>query len=295
MIPHSAFRIPHSDAWRWLSTVPAALLMAAFLALPALLGLFTTFTASTPIGEPGPLVGLDNYRTVLSDSTMGAAFVNVLTLTAIVVPIELALGLAVAALLRRPFPGRSLVRVLLLAPWLVSPLAAGVMWHFLYDGQVGLVAWVAGVLHRDVASPPAQPSWALLSVALMEIWRMAPLAAFLLLPGVLAVPQDDIDQAVVMGSPALITWWVAIIPRIRALLLTVLLLLVAQSLTTFDSIFVLTGGGPGSRTITPAMQAYNLAVQGHNWSLGATASWLLAALVLVAGAIYIRLVRAEPV
>jgi multiple sugar transport system permease protein len=124
---------------------------------------------------------------------------------------------------------------------------------------------------------------------------MAPLAAFLLLPGVLAVPQDDIDQAIIMGSPALTTWWVAIIPRIRVLLLTVLLLLVAQSLTTFDSIFVLTGGGPGSRTITPALQAYNLAVQGHDWSRGATASWLLAVLVLVAGAVYIRLLRAEPI
>jgi len=269
--------------------------MVAFLALPALLGLFTTFTASTLTGEPGPLVGLDNYRTVLSDSTMGTALVNVLTLTLIAVPIELVLGLVVAGLLRRPFPGRSMVRVLLLAPWLVSPLAAGVMWHFLYNGQVGFVGWVAGVLRRDVASPPAQPAWALLSVALMEIWRMAPLAAFLLLPGVLAVPQDDIDQAIIMGSPALTTWWVAIIPRIRALLLTVLLLLVAQSLTTFDSIFVLTGGGPGSRTITPALQAYNLAVQGHDWSLGATASWLLAVLVLVAGAVYIRLLRAEPV
>jgi multiple sugar transport system permease protein len=287
--------MPNSKDWRWLSAGPAALLMLAFLALPALLGLFTTFTAGSPIGEPGPFVGLDNYRTVLADSTMGEAFANVLILTAIVVPIELALGLAVAGLLRRPFLGRSLVRVLLLAPWLVSPLAAGVMWHFLYDGQVGLVAWAAGVLHQDVASPPGQPSWALMSVALMEIWRMAPLAAFLLLPGVLAVPQDEIDQAVVMGSPALTTWWVVIIPRIRALLLTVLLLLVAQSLTTFDSIFVLTGGGPGSRTITPALQAYNLAVIGHNWSLGATAAWLLAGLVLVAGAIYLRLLRSEPV
>ena len=72
-----------------------------------------------------------------------------------------------------------------------------------------------------------------------------------------------------------------------------LLLLVAQSLTTFDSILVLTGGGPGSHTVTPALYAYGLVIEGHNWPLGTAASWLLVALVLIIGAVYMALVRVE--
>jgi multiple sugar transport system permease protein len=280
--------------WSWLATGPAALLVLLFVAVPAAFGLFNTFTDSTPFTRAWHFVGLDNYGAVLSDTTSRVAFLNALLLALITVPTEAALGLALAGLLRRPFAGRGLVRVLLLAPWLVSPIAAGVMWHFLYNGQVGLVGWIGGLFGASgqATSPLGDLRWALPSVALVEVWRMAPLAAFLLLPGVLAVPQDDIDQATVMGSPLFTTWRVAIIPRIRVLLLTVLLLLVAQSLTTFDSILVLTGGGPGSNTLTPALYAYNLAVQTNNWPVGVAASWLLVALVLVVGSIYIRLLRA---
>ena len=289
-IPRSASRTPLG----WVAVVPAGLLVLVFLVLPALIGLFNTFTDSTPEGKAWHIVGLANYRAVLADSTLGVAFGNALLLTLIAVPVEVIIGLALAGLLRRPFPGRSTVRVLLLAPWLVSPIAAGVMWHFLYNSQVGITGWANRLLGGNGGgSPLADPRWALLSVALVEVWRMAPLAAFLLLPGVSAVPQDDLDQATVMSSPLLTTWRVAIIPRIRALLLTVLLLLVAQSLTTFDGILVLTGGGPGSHTMTPALYAYTLAVETHNWPMGTAVSWLLLLAVLAVGAAYIRLLRVD--
>ncbi len=286
-------RARHPD-WSWLALGPATLLVLLFLAVPAAVGLFNTFTDSTPAGGVWHFVGLGNYRAVLADSSVGAAFANALLLMLLAVPVEVVGGLWLAGLLRRPFPGRSLVRVLLLAPWLVSPIAAGVMWHFLYNSQVGLVGWVAGWFEAGGGSSPlADQRWALLSVALVEVWRMTPLAAFLLLPGVLAVPQEEFDQATVMGSPALTTWRVVVIPRIRVLLLTVLLLLVAQSVTTFDSILVLTGGGPGSHTITPALYAYSLVVDAHNWPLGTAASWLLVGLVLIIGVAYMALVRVE--
>ena len=132
------------------------------------------------------------------------------------------------------------------------------MWHFLYNSQVGLTGWISGIFSNlSGASPLADRHLALPSVALVDIWRMAPLAAFLLVPGVLAVPQDKwTPQEHFMGAPVLITWLVVVLPRLRLLVLTVLLLLVAQSLTTFDTIFVLTGGGPGTLTIS-ALYAYS--------------------------------------
>jgi len=282
---------PRVYDWSWLALLPAILLLVGLLIVPAAFGLFNTFTDSTPTRGAWHFVGLANYGAVLSDSTLGTAFGNALLLAAVTVTAEIAGGLVIAGLLRRPFRGRSLVRALLLAPWLLSPLAAGVMWHFLYNSQVGITGWLADLIGKNVGSPLADPNWSLISVFLVEAWRMTPLAAFLLLPGVLAVPQDELDQARILGSSLLTTWTRVIIPRLRPLLLTVLLLLVAESLTTFDSILVLTGGGPGSRTSTPALYAYNTAIGGHNWPLGAAASWLLATPIIVIGIAYVALMR----
>lgn len=278
----------------WLAVAPAILLTGFFVIIPVGLGLLSTFTNYSPSQTNWKVVGLLNYQQIFQDHTLGSAFTNGLVLTALTVSVELVLALLVTALLRRPFRGRSFIRVLLLLPWLVSPMAAGVMWHFLYNGQVGISAWLGSLFNSAyIASPLANPDLALLSLALSEIWRITPLAAFLLLPGVLAVPQDQLDYALLEGSSSWIKWRRIILPQMRVLILTVLLLLVGQSLGEFDSVLILTGGGPGTRTMTPALYSYNLAVTSRDWPLGVTVAWLLEGIVLVAGVIYLALIRSE--
>jgi ABC-type sugar transport system permease subunit len=264
------------------------------MVIPAGLGLLSTFTDYSPQQANWKVVGLLNYQQVFEDHTLGSAFTNGIVLTLLTIPLELTLAVIVASLLHRPFRGRSFVRVLLLLPWLVSPMAAGVMWHFLYNGQVGISAWLGRIFNSVyIASPLANPAWALPVLALSEVWRIAPLAAFLLLPGVLAIPQDQLDYAFLEGGSNWIKWCRIILPQMRVLILTVLLLLVGQNLGEFDSILILTGGGPGTRTMTPALYSYNLAITGHNWPSGVTVAWLLEGIVLVAGIFYISLIRSE--
>lgn len=278
----------------WVMVAPAILLLGFFVVIPTLLGVLSTFTTYSPEQANWKIVGFLNYQQVLEDRTLGSAFTNGIILTALTVPLEVGLALLVAALLRRPFPGRSYLRLVLLLPWLVSPMAAGVMWHFLYNGQVGISAWLGSLFHSAyIASPLANPAGALPALALSEIWRNAPVAAFLLLPGVLAVPPEQLDYAFLEGSSSLTRWSSIILPQMRVLVLTVGLLLVGQSLSEFDSVLILTGGGPGTRTMTPALYSYNLAITGHNWPLGVTVAWLLEGVVLVVGALYITLIRSE--
>src|SRR4051812_32963486 len=92
--------------WTWLALGPAALLLLGFLVLPAAFGFFNTFTDSSPGANTWHYVGLDNYRALFSDRTLGTVFGNALVLALITVPIEVVAGLAITGLLRRPFPGR---------------------------------------------------------------------------------------------------------------------------------------------------------------------------------------------
>jgi multiple sugar transport system permease protein len=279
---------------RVLLYTPLALVAIPFLVWPALFGLFASFTNYAPLQTHLRLVGLRNYTEVLRDSLFRIGTRNILLMTLVTVPLELAWGLAIAYALRRPFRGRGLIRIALLVPWLVSPIANGVMWHFLLTSQQGMLNFVLGWLRLPPqVSPLGIPQLALLTTMAIEIWRKTPLVSFLLVPGVLAIPADQWDQATLDGAHLWSRVRHIALPWLRPLLLTIALLLIGDTLGTFDSILILTGGGPGTATVTPELYSYQQAFQVQNWTVGATAAWLIAAAVLLIGLGYLRLMRGE--
>jgi multiple sugar transport system permease protein len=274
---------------------PAALLLGGWLVAPAALGLAASFTTYSPFATAVRYVGLRNYASAVLDPAFGAAVRNVAIFTLFAVPLELAIGLGIASLLRDRMSGRSLLRVLLLLPWLVSPIANGVMWHFLYGATHGILGFLLGWLGRPEASSPAgDVRLALPATIAVEVWRVAPFVAFLLLPGVASIPAQRWEEATMSGASWPRTVWHIVLPSLRPLLLAVTMLLVGLSLGTFDAVAILTGGGPGDATLTPALYSYGRAFAVNDWPTGAAAGWLIAAAVLVAGLLYVGLTRAEP-
>jgi len=181
---------------------------------------------------------------VVNDHPFHVAFRNITLFSLVTVPAELVIGFVLAYLLREPFRGRGLVRAALLIPWLVSPMANGVMWHFLSNSERGLLNFCLAWLDLTaLPSPLGMKGWAL--------------------------------------------------PSLRPLLLTVALLFTGDALGTFDSVLILTGGGPGSATLTPALYSYQQAFQNHLWPIGTTSAWLIVASVLLVGLVYVRSVRTE--
>lgn len=274
--------------------LPLGLVLLPFLLWPALFGLFASFTNYAPLQTKVHFVGLHNYLAVLRDQLFIRSIANVFWMTVVAVPIELAAGLAVAYALRRPFRGRGPLRVALLLPWLISPIGNGVMWHFLFSNQVGVLDFVSAWLRVPrVSSPLGLHGFALPITTGIDIWRKTPLVSFLLVPGVLAIPGDQWDQATLDGARL----WHRIadiaLLWLRPLLLTIALLLIGDTLGTFDSILILTGGGPGSETMTPGLYSYQQAFQVNNWTVGATVAWLIAAAVLLVGVGYLVLMRRE--
>jgi ABC-type sugar transport system permease subunit len=274
--------------------LPLALILVPFLIYPAIFGFFASFTNYAPGALHLRFVGLGNYTTALADHDFVASWRNVALFVLISVPAELAIGLALAYLLRESFRGRALLRVVLFIPWLVSPIANGVMWHFLLNLQWGIVDYGAAWLGLTMLpSPLGSTALALPTAIATDIWRNAPLATFLLLPGMLSIPSEQWEFATLEGASAFNRLYHIALPWLRPLLLTVALLLVGDALGTFDNILILTGGGPGSATFTPALYSYLQAFQYNLWTTGATSAWLIVACVLLAGLIYLRLIRPE--
>jgi ABC-type sugar transport system permease subunit len=274
---------------------PLAVLLGGWLVLPAVLGLVATFTTYSPFTTTVRLSGFANYTAVVQDPQFGAAIRNIAVFTAAAVPLELAVGFGIAYLLRRPIKGRALWRVLFLAPWLVSPIAGGVMWHFLFGGATGILDFAFGWLGLpEVASPVGDLRLALPTAIAVEIWRVAPFVTFLLLPGLVSIPNEQWEEATLAGASWIQQIRHVAIPELRTLLLTVAMLLVGLSFGAFDTILILTGGGPGTATLTPALYSYGRAFQTNDWPVGAASGWLVAAGVIAVGAIYLRLARERP-
>lgn len=268
---------------------PLAVLLAGWLVGPATLGLVATFTTYSPFASAVRFVGLGNYRGVLDDPQFAAAVRNILLFTVAAVPLEVVAGFAMAYLLREPLRGRAALRVLLLLPWLISPIGSGVMWHFLLGSTTGIVNFVLGWLGATATSPLGDLRLALPVVIVVEVWRLAPFAAFLLLPGLSAIPRERWDDARLSGASWLRQILDVAVPSIRPLLITVTMVLTGLALGSFDVVLILTGGGPGTSTLTPALYSYAAAFETNEWPAGAASAWLIAAAVLLVGVVYIWL------
>jgi len=270
-------------AWLLL-LVPALLLLGAVLVAPALVGLGRSFTSTGPDGRL-MFAGLRNYQLLLEDRDARVAFRNGAVYTLLAAPLSVAVGLGLALAIAGARRGRHALRLLFLTPWLASPLAVGLLWRFFLHSRVGLPDYLLGLVGQSVQlSPLSNPALALPVAALVDVWRSSPLAAFLLVPGVLAVPRELREQAALDGAGGLRALWHIWLPWLRPLLGVVLLLRVADVLGAFDTLLTLTHGGPNDATTTPALYSYSHAWIGQDWARGLAAAWLLVALVLLLGA-----------
>lgn len=274
---------------------PLALILIPFLIWPAAFGFAASFTNYAPgLRAPLHFVGPGNYLAVAGDQQFRAALRNISLFILLTVPLELAIGFAIAYALREPFRGRGGWRVALLTPWLVSPIANGVMWHFLFNSSSGLINfWLAWLRLPAQPSPLGLSGLALPATIAVDVWRNSPLVSFLLLPGLLAIPVEQWEQAALEGMSLTSQIVNIVLPWLRPLLLTITMLLVGYALGVFDSVLIMTGGGPGSATITPALYSYQQAFQINNWPVGATSAWLIVAAVFLVGVGYLTLVRSE--
>jgi multiple sugar transport system permease protein len=222
------------------------------------------------------------------------AFRTIGLFTLVTVPVELLLGFVAAWLLREPFPARGLVRVLLLIPWLISPVASGVMWRFLYASGSGILNYALALFNLPLQpSPLGVRGLALPAAMIAEIWRKTPLVSFLLVPGLISVPSHMWQQATLEGASILHQVRHIGLPWLRSILLPVAMFLAGDALGTFDGVLMLTGGGPGAETLTPALYSYQRAFQLNNWPLGASSAWVIALATMLLGTGYLLLMRRE--
>ncbi|MER7889924.1 sugar ABC transporter permease [Micromonospora sp. NPDC094482] len=201
-------------------------------------------------GERG-FVGLANYGEVLTDARLRAALLNTVVLTAGSVLASVLLGLGLAILLDRRFPGRGIVRTLLITPFLVMPMAAALLWkHAIYNPAYGLINGIVGG-STDWAS-----QYPMLSVVATLVWQWTPFMMLIILAGLQGQSTETLEAARVDGGGP---WQIFVritLPYLRPYLELGALLGSIYLVQTFDAVFTITQGGPGTATTNLPYEIY---------------------------------------
>ncbi|MCX5419917.1 carbohydrate ABC transporter permease [Streptomyces sp. NBC_00078] len=253
--------------------LPALVFMIAVTQLPFVATLVISFfdwNALYP--KARHFTGFDNYREVLSDADLRHSVWTTVLLTATVVLVSLILGLALALLLDRRFKGRGVVRTLLIAPFLVVPVAAALLWkHVLYNPEYGLLN---GLLHY-VGGP--QPDWIshtpLLAVEASLIWQWTPFMMLILLAGLQSRDNEQLEAARVDGANDWQIFRHLTLPHLRRYLELGALLGSIYIVQNFDAVFTITSGGLGTANLPYTV--YQSFYQAHENGLASAAGVLV--------------------
>jgi sorbitol/mannitol transport system permease protein len=246
--------------------------------------------------EPGTrkFVFLDNYQTMFTDSALREALFNTMIFTASVVLISVFFGLVIAVLLDRKFLGRGLVRTMMIAPFLVVPIAAALVWkHALLNPGYGLLngvlTWI-GKLFGD--STPIQPDWIseMPKVAIIAslVWQWTPFMMLILLAGLQSQPREPLEAAKVDGASAWQSFRYLTLPHMRTYIELAILLGSIYIVQNFDAVFTLTSGGLGTANLPYAV--YNTFFAGHEYGQASAAGVLVVIGSIVLGTFALRVV-----
>jgi len=235
-------------------------------------------------------IGLQNYVDIVQSTEFWSALWVTMQFTLMVVGSVAVLGVVIALLLNQNFPGRTLVRTLILLPWAIPPVVNGLMWQWIYDSKIGALngLLVALGVIQDYRGWLSDPTSALLALVFADVWNVLPLAVILLLAALQKIPGELYEAARMDGGSGFQIFWHVTFPWIAQTLLVVLILQTLSAIRAFDAIYVLTAGGPGTATTTLTWQTYLTTFETLDFGMGNAFAWTVSLITLGFALVYFR-------
>jgi multiple sugar transport system permease protein len=266
------------------------------VAYPTIFAVWTALHQYNPmLPEMDRFVGLGNFQHAFSDPTFRDTVVRTAVFVVVAVTAEFVLGfvLALAVFYLIPY-GSSLVRLALTMPMIMPPIAIGLIWRWLFDGQFGLINYGTGLLGLPPQIWLGNTTTAMGAVILVEVWQWMPFVFLCLYAGLASLPSDPIEAARVDGASPLQLLRYIVVPMMKPIILVVLLFRIIDCMRVFDIVFVLTEGGPSNGTVVYPFLVYMQGFRYYNVGYAAALSWLLVIFVsLLAGTLISVLLRSS--
>jgi multiple sugar transport system permease protein len=232
--------------------------------------------------------GIDNFTDLLDSDVFKQSFQVTLVFAAAAVLIELLLGLAIAVLFDRKMRGVNALRTLLMIPVLISPVAMGLTFRYIFAPTYGLLTYLLRLVHIPSPDWTVSVAWALPVVIFADVWQWTPFVALILLSGMQSVSTEVTEAAELDGLTEWQKLWRIVLPLIRPVLLVVVLIRLIDSIRMFDLVFVMTRGGPGSTTEVLSLFSYVTGFASGDMGSASAIAWVTVVIVNVLVAVFLR-------
>jgi multiple sugar transport system permease protein len=274
--------------------VPAALYLAVLTLYPyiELARMSVSHVVPENLYQPWPFVGLAQFRAVIGTADFQQALLNTFVYVAVVLISGVVGGLAAALILWRRSAFSAFVLGVIVFVWAMPPIVNGSVWRFLFD-QRGLIDSLLVAVHLPPVFWLVTGKLPLLSVALVNAWVAVPFATIVYRAALLDIPPTLLEAAAVDGA---VPWQIVrhvIVPLLRPVMLVLGVITVVYAFRSFDFIYIMTNGGPGTVSTTLPYLAYRLAFQSYQFSLGAAVAIISVGIVFGLALVYLRQVRQE--
>jgi multiple sugar transport system permease protein len=266
-----------------LLVAPAFILRIVTAAYPIIQTIYLGFTNTNALKGTHAWIGLDNYTSMPTNFALQGTLNFTVIFVIATTLVDLALGMLVALFLNAEFRGRGFARVINLIPWAIPTIVAGYAFRWLLDDQFGLLPVWINQLFGFSPVIFISPVSAQISVILVHAWKNIPFVALVFLAGLQGVPLDIYDSAKVDGANAWQRFWRITLPLVMPLTVTMIIFWLIWALASFDLVYGLTMGGPGTATTLLALQIFREGIMFFKFGYASALSVILLLLVGVIG------------
>ena len=260
---------------------------AVIIVLPLIYAAWISAHETDVILQSEEFVGWAHYTQILSDPEAINAILLSLKFTAVAVVASFGIGLGIALVLNEEFPGRRLLRAAILLPWAISEVVTATAWLFIVNPTFGVLT---GTLHQlglvKDNTNFLNENTALYWVAMAFVWHIAPLGAFFFLAALQTIPESLYQAARMDRATAVQRFFHVTLPHLRSIMMIVLVVVTVEAFRSFDIVFAMTHGGPGTATQIFPMLIYRYMFEFSQYGLAAAASYVLVAIGMVITTLY---------
>lgn len=263
---------------RWVLGSPLIIFTAVFVIWPLFQGIQTSFYGLTLQDPTTPFVGLHNFGRILTDPGFGSAALFTVLFAAATTAAETVLGFGLALLVNREFPGKKVLFTMLLVPIMIAPALLGIMFRLLLNGDIGAVPALLRTVGLDVSL--FDPNTVVPLLVLLDVLQWTPFTFLVIYAGLQSFPTEVLEAAQMDGANRIRTLISIVLPIMQPILFAAVFLRLIDAIRTFDVIYVLTAGGPGTSTTTMSIYIYKLAFESGNFGFAAAASTIVMTVLL---------------
>lgn len=272
---------------------PTLVIFSAFILFPVFFSFYLSFHKWNMFSGDTTFIGLDNYIRMFKSEEFWNVLKNTAVYTLGTIPLNMIFSLFIAYVLHKKVIGKKFLRTAFFAPVIISPVAAAVIWRWLYDPNFGLINWFIGLFGINPINWLNEPAAAMVALIIMGVWKTFGINMVLFSAGLQGIPENFYEAAEIDGAGSWKKFWNITIPLLAPTTFFIMVISMISSFQVFDIVYVLTSGGPLGSTKVLVFYVYEYAFKFFEMGYASAGAYVLFAILFVLTLIQVKYMKSK--